>query len=96
MTSVPKLIKKYTNNYSKSQSLVIWQENGGVRGQAEILTRIQSSGPKFCVRAPSVVPKTTFRLFIGLKHFFIIVLRPYFLFILKRKVPRVLILMILQ
>lgn len=67
MTSIPKLIKKYTNNYSKSQSLVAWQENGGVRRQAEILTTVvvQSS-----VWEPSGVPRTTFRLFIGLKHFF--------------------------
>lgn len=70
MTSVPKLIKMYTSNYSKSQSLVIWQENGGVKGQAEILTTAQSSGPKFCQGTPSAVPKTTFRPFTRLKHSF--------------------------
>lgn len=54
---------------------------------------VQSSGPKFCQATPSAVPKTTFRLFMKLKHF-LIVWRPYSLF--KGKVSRVLILMILQ
>jgi hypothetical protein len=70
MTSVPKLIKMYTNNYSKNQSLVIWQEIREVKGQAEILTTVQSSGPKFCQGTPSVVPKTTFKVVYKGKAFF--------------------------